>query len=273
MSGTPVSMHRPVAVVTGADGGIGTAFCAALAARGYDLVMVSVTSGPLREAAASLQSRTGVMAVPLTLDLTEKDAASRLADFLDNRGLGHRVEVLVNNAGIFSFNPVTDTPAARVDAFVDLHVRAVAQLSRLFGARFAARGKGYILNMSSMSCWMPMPGIAMYAATKAFIRVFSRSLALELRDSGVRVMAACPGGIATTLFGLPPRLMRLAVSIGALARPERFAERAVSRLLKGKAQYINGLPNRLAILAVGMTPRPLRMTVKRRMLDRGIRRP
>ena len=136
----------------------------------------------------------------------------------------------------------------------------------------SARGKGRILNMSSMSCWTPMPGIAMYAATKAYIRVFTRALHYELRDSGVSVTAACPGGIATSLFGLPDNLMRLAIRLHAVQTPEKFVRKAVDKMLKGKKQYINGPINRLAIFAVGITPTPVRMLVKRKMLDRGIKR-
>ena len=151
-------------------------------------------------------------------------------------------------------------------------MRAVTSLTTTFARRFVARGGGRILNMSSMSCWTPMPGIALYAATKAYIRVFSRAMAYELADSGVTLTVACPGGIATDLFGLPENLKRLAVSIGALQTPEQFTRKALQRMLKGKRQYINGLLNRIGIVAVGMAPTPLRMAVKRRMLDRGIRR-
>ncbi|MDE7159806.1 MAG: SDR family NAD(P)-dependent oxidoreductase [Muribaculaceae bacterium] len=264
---------RHIAIVTGADGGIGMEYCRALARRGYSLVMVSVTETPLREASERIVSEWGVVTWPVTMDLTLAKAPGLLVGWLDSTGLMPDVEVLVNNAGIFSFDFLTETPEKRVDTFVDLHVRSVAQMCRLFGARFAMKGSGYILNMSSMSCWMPMPGLALYASTKAFLRVFSRSLALELRDSGVRVMVAAPGGVATSLFGLPPKLMRLAVGLGVVARPEKFAERAVARLLKGKQQYINGLLNRISIVAVGCTPTWVRMQVKHRLLDRGIRKP
>lgn len=113
-----------------------------------------------------------------------------------------------------------------------------------------------------------MPGIALYSATKAYIRVFSRALHYELRDSGVTVTVACPGGIATDLFGLPVRLQRLAVRLGVLMRPERFAHKAVNRMLRGRKQYINGLLNRFSIFFVGITPTPVRMMVKHRLLDR-----
>lgn len=260
-----------MALVTGASSGIGLCFCRALAARGCDLVMVSNEREALERCAAGITAEQGVRAVPFYCDLTMPTAADDICAWLDS----HRLDpdILINNAGIFSFMPVADTPGRKIDCFVDLHVRAVTSLSRAFAARFVSRGRGNILNMSSMSCWTPMPGIAMYAATKAYIRVFSRALHYELRDSGVRVTVACPGGIATDLFGLPERLKRLAVRIGAIQTPEKFTGRAVDRMLRGRMQYINGFANRLGILAVGMAPTWLRMQVKRRMLDRNITRP
>lgn len=258
------------AIVTGASSGIGLEFCRQLAADGWQLVMVSERDGELRAAAADIAMRHNVTTYPVTLDLTGPAAAAELEAFVDNRGL--RPSVLVNNAGIFSFCPVTEMSERRLCCFVDLHVRAVTMLSRAFGERFARQGHGYILNMSSMSCWAPMPGIGPYSATKAYIRVLSRSMHCELRDRGVGVTVACPGGIATDLFGLPPRLRRLAVRIGALDTPERFAAKALRRMFRRRQQYINGLLNRIAIVAVGITPRATRMLVKRLMLDRGIRR-
>ncbi|MDE5652556.1 MAG: SDR family NAD(P)-dependent oxidoreductase [Muribaculaceae bacterium] len=259
------------AVVTGASGGIGLEFCRALARLKHDLVMVSIDDTPLVEAAAAIASDFGVKTYPLTIDLCREDAPDRIFAFLQNLGLDP--DILINNAGIFSFAEVTDIPEAKIDAFISLHVRATTNLSVKFGRFFRKKGAGYILNMSSMSCWMPMPGLAMYSSTKAYIRAFSRALHYELRDYGVNVMVACPGGIATDLFGLPDNLKRLALRIGAIERPDRFARNAIKRLFKGKAQYINGLTNRLAILMIGMTPRAARMQVKRRLLDRGISRP
>ena len=156
-----------------------------------------------------------------------------------------------------------------IDLFIDLHMRAVTHLCRTFALDMKQRGcRGYILNMSSMSCWMPMPGIAMYSATKAYIRVLSRSLAVELADDGITVMVACPGGIATDLFGLPRRLQRLGVRLGALATPQRFVAGALRRLFRRRRQYINGLLNRIAIVAVAMLPHRLRLVIKHRLLDR-----
>lgn len=256
------------AVVTGADGGIGIEFCRALARRGCSIVMVSVTVESLRHAAVSIENEYGVKAIPFTLDLTDHSSVSMLAAFLSTRGI--ETDFVINNAGIFSFRELVDTPESKINCFIDLHVRATTMLSLFFARKFKARGSGRILNMSSMSCWMPMPGLAMYASTKAYIRVFTRSLHYELKDYGASATVAAPGGIATSLFGLPDNLMRLAVGIGAVENPDRFAEKAVRAMLKGKKQYINGFINRLAIFFVGITPTWLRMQVKRRLLDKGI---
>ena len=264
------NMSGRLAVVTGASSGIGLCFSRELASRGCNLVMISNQKPQLEECAAGISHEFGVETYPFFCDLTAADAVSRIIGFIDSKGLVP--DVLINNAGIFSFRPVADTPQARIDCFVDLHVRAVTDLSRAFALRFANLGHGNILNMSSMSCWMPMPGIALYSATKAYIRVFSRALHYEMRDSGVRVTVACPGGIATDLFGLPQNLKRLALRLHAIQTPEAFTRKAIDRMLRGKMQYINGWLNRLSIFFVSITPTPVRMMVKRKMLDKNITR-
>ena len=264
------SLKGHTVLVTGASSGIGLCFSREFARRGADVVMVSNQKGLLERTAAEVVGEFGVKAVPFFCDLTAPDADRQITDFIDAQGL--EVDMLVNNAGIFGFDTVCDMPEGKLNCFLDLHCRAVTMLSRTFAQRFAARGGGRILNMSSMSCWMPMPGIAMYSATKAYIRVFSRALHYEMRDSGVSVTVACPGGIATDLFGLPKNLMKLAVSVHAVQTPEKFVRKAVDRMLRGRRQYINGVMNRLAIVGVGMAPTSVRMLVKRKMLDRGITR-
>lgn len=257
-----------VAVITGASSGIGLCFSRVLAAKGYGLVMVSNQREELQRAAQTIHEEYGVETWAQYADLTVKEDIRALLEMVDN--MEHKPSVLINNAGIFAFQEVTALNPRKVECFLKLHVDAVTELSREFAIRFKERGEGRILNMSSMSCWMPMPGIALYSATKAYIRVLSRAMYYELRDSGVTVTVVCPGGIATDLFGLPEKLKKFAVSIGALDTPERFARKAVKRMLKGRKQYINGFINRFSIFFVAVMPTPVRMLIKRRMLDRGI---
>lgn len=261
-------LSSSLAIVTGATGGIGFQFALELAHRGCGLLLVDIDEKRLYAAADTITAQTDVMVLVLQLDLTAPNVAEVLEDYCNSWGIDP--DILINNAGIFSFRPVIDTPEKKIDTFIDLHVRAVTQLSSWFALRRSATGKGWILNMSSMSCWMPMPGIALYSSTKAFIRVFSRSLHYEMKDYGVGVTVACPGGIATDLFGLPDNLKKLAVSIHALDTPERFAKKAINKMLRKKRQYINGWLNRFSIFFVGITPTPVRMLVKHKMLDNGI---
>lgn len=257
------------AVVTGASGGIGLEFCRVLASRGCNLVMVAIEDKQLEDAAYGVAENYGVETVPLTLDLTRREAPVRILALLDSRNI--EPFILINNAGIFTFSPVVETSGEKTDRFVDLHVRVTTQLTREFALRMKELGSGHILNMSSMSCWMPMPGIALYSATKAYIRVLSRAMHYELKDYGVSVTVACPGGIATDLFGLPKKLQKFAVAIGVLAKPDKFAGKAVDRMLRGRKQYINGFLNRFSIFFVSVLPTSVRMMIKRRMLDKNIR--
>lgn len=271
---TTGNIAAPRAVVTGASSGIGLEFSRQLAAMGYDLLMVSNELGPLTQHAAQIAADMGVDAVPLCVDLTAPDAVGRITGWLRERGETPRL--LINNAGIFDFKAVEDLSPRRIDLYIDLHMRAVTHLTREIGDMMAcgdsadvAKGvRGYILNMSSMSCWMPMPGIAMYSATKAYIRAFSRAYRVEMKPRRVSVTVACPGGIATDLFGLPRRWQKVGVAVKALDTPERFVSKALRKTLRGKAQYINGGLNRLSIVAVASLPEWGRSLIKKCLLDR-----
>lgn len=260
-----------LALITGGAGGIGLEFAKRLAKLGASLILADIDALRLEKAAHDLKKLYPDrsfhtfqinLACDEVVELTDKFCRDNLLD----------PDILINNAGIFSFLPVEGTSVKKLELFVDLHIRAVTLLSQWFVRRRKDKGSGYLLNMSSMSCWMPMPGLAMYASTKSYIRVFSRALHYEMKDYGVWVTVACPGGIATDLFGLPEKWKRFAVAIGVLDTPDGFARKAVKRMLKKKKQYINGLLNRFSILFIGMLPTSARMLVKTHLLDKGITR-
>ena len=272
-----IDLNGRFAIVTGGAGGIGFEFAKELASKRCSLILIDLDEHRLIEAKKTLDSiynsetTDSFTVLTLALDLTNEDAISRVEDFCKTKG-GISPSILINNAGIFSFSPIIETSTKKIETFLDLHVRAVTLLSQWFCEECRKKKNGWLLNMSSMSCWMPMPGLAMYASTKSYIRVFSRALHYEMKDYGVKVMVACPGGIATDLFGLPDNLKKFAVSIGVLDTPEKFVRKALKQLLKGRKQYINGWLNRLSIFFVGITPTWVRMMVKRKLLDKGIHR-
>lgn len=258
--------HGCWALVTGASSGIGLEFCRALAADGWNLIMVSNQPEELSNVSNALHGEYGVKVLSINQNLAAVDAVKGLLSTLKKNDITPKL--LINNAGIFDFKAVENISSSRIDAYVDLHIRTVTHLTREIGALMSKKEGGYILNMSSMSCWMPLPGIAMYSASKAYIRAFSRAYRVEMKHHGVSVTVACPGGIATNLFGLPLKLQQLGVRLGALTTPQKFVRNALKRTFKGRAQYINGVINRLSIVFVASLPEWARLKLKTKLLDR-----
>ncbi|MBQ4285874.1 MAG: SDR family NAD(P)-dependent oxidoreductase [Bacteroidales bacterium] len=234
------------ALVTGADSGIGLQYATVLA-RDYDcdLLLVSNRREPLEQTAVELAGDYGVNATPFYCDLAQQDAAQKVYEFAKEKGLP--IDILINNAGIFFFNPLTETPAAKVETMVMLHVVTMTKLCRLFGADMCSRGKGYILNMSSLCKWMEFPGIQTYIATKTYIFSFSKCLWYEMRPKGVTVTAVTPGAVDTGLYGLSDRYRRLAVRLGVSLPPEKLASKALKSLFRGRKTCMPGLINHITI--------------------------
>lgn len=258
-----------LALVTGASSGIGLQYATQLA-RDYhtDLLLVSNQEEEQKQVAAELAVQYGVKTIPLYADLSQQDAAEQLYQYCKDNHLV--VDILINNAGVFFFNPYCETSMKRIELILNLHMITVAKLCRLFGEdminrqltaeeqsqKFCGkpRKKGYILNMSSMSAWMAMPGIQSYNATKAFIYNFSKSLWYELRPKGVNIIVMTPGAVDTALFGLAPNLRRLAVNLTVSIPPEKLVKRALRKMFRGKKADMPGVLNYLATPLLKHTP-------------------
>ena len=228
----------------------------------YTALVTGASSGIGLEYARQLA---GVSVETICMDLAQPEAANKLYDHCRQKGI--QIEILINNAGIFSFQEITRTDPKKIETMLQLHIGTVTHLSRLFAADMCNRKHGYILNMSSLSCWTPYPGIALYTATKAYIRVFTRALGYELRDYGVVATVVCPGGVATGLYGLKPGLLKLGVRLGVLMTTERLVRKALKALFQGKKQLIPGVFNRLLIPLASVMPTSIRLFVKHRLLD------
>lgn len=230
-----------VALVTGASSGMGLIYSRKLAERGYDLLLVSNQTDALIQTAADIADEFGVSAIPHYQDLAVPEAASCLYDYCLAEGL--EVEILVNNAGMFFFKELDCDDVPRVEKMMTLHMSTVTKLCLLFGEDMKRRGCGYILIVSSMAAKLPTPGIAVYSATKAYLKSFGKSLYFEMKPYGVVVTTVCPAAIATPLYGLNPRLMALGVKTGVIKTPEWLVKRALRGMFRRRPVIKPGLMN------------------------------
>jgi len=185
-------MTDPTALVTGATSGLGLAFARRLAADGLDLVLVARDVARLDRVAAELRTAYGRRVEVLPADLTDREQLRRVADRVGDRA--RPVDLLVNNAGFGLGRRFTDGALTDEERMVDLLIRAVLVLSHAAAAPMRDRGRGAILNVSSVSGFVVMGS---YSAAKAWVTSFSEGLANELGPHGVQVTAVCPGFVHT----------------------------------------------------------------------------
>ena len=235
------------AIVTGASSGIGVHYAEQLARDyGYDLLLVSNQPAELQHVADDLHDRFGVTAYALPLDLSAREAAEQVMRFSQEKQM--EVEVLINNAGMLIFDLLTRTDPKRMEVLLHLHIVTLTKLCRLFGKTMAARGKGFIINMSSMTAWTALPTIPLYNATKNYVMMFSRSLWYELMPHGVHVLAVAPGSTNTGLLPFPEKFGRFLLRIGVTMQPETLVRRALKKLFRTKRKvYISGVWTRITV--------------------------
>lgn len=187
------------ALVTGASTGIGAVYADRLARRGHDLVLVARNQEKLAALAARLRDAHGRSVEVVRADLGRPDDRRRVETLLrENASL----TMLVNNAGVGAIRPLLDTNVDDVEALIDLNVTALTRLTYAAAPAFVARGRGTIINVSSVVGIAPEMLNGVYGASKAFVTAFSQSLHHELAGKGVRVQAVLPAATATDFWAL-----------------------------------------------------------------------
>lgn len=249
------------ALVTGASSGMGYEYARQLAEKGCALVIVS-NEEQIHVVADELKQKYGVAVASVCMDLARAEAAKELYDMCHQEG--HEIDILVNNAGMFMFRDVNDTDPARIEAMLNLHVITLTQMCRYFSVDMCNRRRGWIINMSSLSAHIPNFGIALYSSTKAYIRVFTRSIYWELYDHNVYATTICPGGVATRLLGLPDNLLKLGVNLGVLLTPEKLVRKALRAAFGRRKQIMPGIINHIGLVVVTLLPPSLRMWIRRK---------
>lgn len=244
-----------VALITGGSSGMGLEFARGLAARGYDLLLASNREDQLASALAELSAGFPVKVRTIFQDLAQPKAADELYSRCASEGI--LPDVLVNDAGMFFFKELGVKDLDRVQAMLDLHVNTVTRMCLLFGSAMKERGSGYILNVSSMAARLPVPGITVYSASKAYLRSFGRSLSYELKPYGVGMTTVCPAAIATPLYRLDPKLMKLGVRVGLIRTPRWLVRRSLRAMYRGRRVLSPAFMNVWLPAVIAALPGPL----------------
>jgi short-subunit dehydrogenase len=243
------------ALITGGSSGMGLEYARQLAAKGFDLILVSNRQEELEQAQEELSRTSTVKVITRFQDLARQNAADELMAFCQEQSM--EVEILINNAGMFFFEELTPENEAKALAMMQLHVYTPTRLCLLFGEEMKRRGHGYLINMSSMAAKLPCPGITIYSATKAYLKSFSKSLYFEMRPYGVGVTTVCPAAIATPLYKLKPSLLKLGVNIGLIGTPRWLVRKALRGMFHKRRVVKPGLMNLYLPPMIAVLPKGL----------------
>src|SRR5262245_38283110 len=246
-------MGEPTVLVTGASSGIGDALARRIARDGHHLVLTARRADRLEALARELASAHGIRATPTANDLTNSGGPAALVLELERRGL--EVEWLVNNAGFATAGRFDLLPIEGELGEIRLNVRAPVELAGRLLPGMVKRGRGVVMNISSMAAFGPMPYTATYAATKAFLLSFSEALAVELSGTGVHVVCVCPGFTRTEFQEKVPVDASWLPSFAWMSA-ETVADQAV-RAATRSGVLVNGTMNNLTTVFMRIAPRGL----------------
>ncbi len=256
---------RPLALVTGASGGIGADLARELAADGHDLVLAARGVAPMEALAAELRGR-GATVTVIASDLSKPGAATVLAE--DVAGRGFTVDVLINNAGLSAAGRFDRQDPQRIDEIMQVNIVALTELTRLLLPGMVERRRGRIMLVASIAGFQPGPRMAVYFASKAYVLSLGEALAYELRNTGVTVTTLCPGATATKFFetaGADHSVMakRLRRMMGA----DAVAHIGYRALAAGRRVVVTGWKNQVLALAGRYAPHRITLPVTDLMMS------
>ncbi len=253
------TVMQRIALITGASSGIGEAFAHLLAREGYRPILIARRQAELNRVAEAIACAVNVDPLVMPKDLSRPQAGTEIQVELDERGLFP--DLLINNAGFGLMGATAILDLQEQIEMVDLNVRTLTELSLRYGRLMRQRGRGGIINVSSVGGTLPGPNMAVYYATKAYILNLTEALSFELKSSGVQVTAVMPGVTKTGFHcraGMEDSLLlRFAVPMSA----QRVAELGYQGYCKGQRVVATGLFNKFATWCTRLFPHSILLPV------------
>jgi uncharacterized protein len=256
------SSNRPVALVTGASSGIGIALAKELARHGHDLVLSARSQAPMEALASELRGL-GAAATVIPANLAKPGAAAALTAELGTRGL--EIEVLINNAGLGAFGRFDRVDPVRNDEMLQVNIVALTELTQALLPAMLARGRGKIVLVASTASFLPCPNLAVYAATKAYVRSLGEAMAQELKGTGVTINVLCPGATESNFFAVAGGSPNL-VQASRMMTADAVARIGYAGLTRGERVTIAGMMNRILAFGASHAPHWLLLPIAARMM-------
>ncbi|MFJ5958682.1 SDR family NAD(P)-dependent oxidoreductase [Paenarthrobacter sp. NPDC092416] len=252
------------ALITGASSGLGAEFATRFAERGSDLVLVARRADRMETLARDLRSAHGVTVTVLPLDLGRAGVGAELQRELSSRGI--TVDTLINNAGFGTRAPLVEEDPEVIASEIALNVAALVDITRAFLPGMLASGKGALVNVASTAAFQPIPGMAVYGATKAFVLSFTEAVAHETKSSGLRVLALCPGATKTEFFDV---LGSESAAFGRMQSPAQVVKTALKAIDRSAtpASMVSGWANRVAAGFAQRLPRAVTLAIAARAVQ------
>lgn len=242
------------ALITGASSGIGETFARELAANQTDLVLVARSQAKLEQLATELQTEYQIKTEVIVQDLTVPGAGKILYDAVIAKGL--TVDLLINNAGFGDYGKFSDRALDKQLAMIQLNVMVLTELTGLFLPAMQQRNSGTIINISSIAGFQPLPYMSVYAATKAFVLNFTEALWAENKDSGVNILALCPGPTESEFFKRAEFPATFAAGNNSLTSAEEVVQEALKAAEKNQSTIVTGgLGNQVIVNVPRFVPR------------------
>ena len=253
------------ALITGASSGIGQELARIAAANNMNLILLARNAEKMMQLRTELEGQYPIKVLAVGCDLTKPDAVEKIAALLNGRNI--IPDMLINNAGFGMYGSFDKIGVDTEANMIQLNITSLTDLTKVIYRQMRSKGKGKILNVSSIAGFMPGPWMAVYHATKAYVLSFSEALAIEARNHGITVTALCPGPTETNFENRASAGTGIKIfqNFGKLPTAKQVAEYGWKSMMKGKTVAIHGKKFRWLIFLIRFLPRKLVVNITGKM--------